>query len=235
MVGDPRVVPGPPAHAEQARDGLGIEAMAQDGRRVAGDDGVGRHVATHHRAGADDRPAADGDAGQDRAVGAEPDLVAEHDVAARDVVVRAGRRARPEGRERLERVGGHEVRAVVAERDGDVRSDRAEAPDMKPCRFRLQHPRVAVAVRPDRPPPARDAAGEVEGGEVVEDRLRLDHAAGFSVGAARGRPRRSITDEPGRRRACRTCALPCRSPRGGLGADANRSDTVQVGGCNRGY
>jgi hypothetical protein len=109
-------------------------------------------------------------------------LAADHHVAAR-VVIRPGRQGLlPEPPaddvgDGLERVGGHEIGAVVAERDRDVGPDGAESPDRQAREVRLEDARAAVAVRTDGPAPAQDLAREVKPGEIVEQGPGLDHGA----------------------------------------------------------
>src|SRR4051794_21798169 len=59
---------------------------AQQPRRSAGDDRVGRHVLGHDAAGADDGVVADGDAAQEARAVADPHVVADADVALVDAL-----------------------------------------------------------------------------------------------------------------------------------------------------
>ena len=93
--------------------------------RVSANDGVRRHVAADHGAGGDHGAVADGDAGQDQRSHADPDVVPDADVAlARGVSFDAGC-FRPVGDHR-ERIGGHEIRTVIAaKQDHDLNRQRA--------------------------------------------------------------------------------------------------------------
>ena len=75
--------PVPPGDGKQPGDRIGVEAHLHHLGRIAGDDGIGRHVVGHHRLGRRDR--ADGrssrPAGSPR-LHADPHIIADHRVAA---------------------------------------------------------------------------------------------------------------------------------------------------------
>ena len=121
----------PPGASSSAAMVVLVEAVADDLRRVAADDGVGRHVLGHDGMGRDHRAVAD--------------RHARHDRSRRSRATRRGRwsrrrgaydnprvcgRRRPESRKAENGIGRAPVDAMVAaEQDLDLVGDRAIAPD----------------------------------------------------------------------------------------------------------
>ena len=133
-------------------------------RRGAGDDGVGRHVASDHGARGDDRPGPDLDPFHHHRAVSDPDVVADFRVAQRRLVAQRGAGV-------LEGVAAHPVAGmgVFFLADEAVRADRAETPD---GRHQGQVGAAAhIAVGADLQPRRDDA-------QVAEFDLLLEHQRG---------------------------------------------------------
>ncbi len=74
------MAPVPPRQFLHALGDGGGKSRTDHPRRVSGDDGIGRHVFRHDRAGGDHRPSADLAAGKDDGAMADPDIVADLDM-----------------------------------------------------------------------------------------------------------------------------------------------------------
>ncbi len=70
------MVPEKPARLFDGRTNIFRETIADMSGRVAGDNGVGVNIFSHHRAAADNRPVADVNSGHDGCVMADPDIMA---------------------------------------------------------------------------------------------------------------------------------------------------------------
>ncbi len=102
---------------ERGKALLPVPPRADEPRRIAGHDPEGRHVLAQNRSGADDRARPDRDARKHHRAGADPDVVAHHDVGL------------------VHRLRGHRaavVEAVVRRRQHHVRRDQHVAADHDP-------------------------------------------------------------------------------------------------------
>jgi O-antigen/teichoic acid export membrane protein len=171
---DPLLWPLPPAHRQQRADLLVAEPPTLLAGRHAERDRVRADVGGDERSGADHRSVADRHPGQDHRLGANPDVVADHDVAlVARMPVGPGARQIPQYAERVRR---DPVRPVVAADDElDATGDRAVVadPDAGALPAADVDGEVAVGVRADAHPPGH---GRLAG------RQRSEQVAGHRVG-----------------------------------------------------
>lgn len=88
-------IPVPPAQRLQPGDGVRVEAGADGSGRHAADDRIRRHILRHDGARCDNGAVANGHTGEDDGLIADPDIVADDNIAV--IVPRAGNGVRVRG------------------------------------------------------------------------------------------------------------------------------------------